>query len=83
MSSESKEDDVKSRPPKNRGEVYAQEQQRIAEETNKLDSASASILRIYSRPYATLGLNHFTLRKRIAYTSVLHPIEPVVISLLC
>ena len=32
MSSESKEDDVKSRPPKNRGEVYAQEQQRIAEE---------------------------------------------------
>ncbi len=35
MSSESKEDDDKSRPPKNRGEVYAQEQQRIAEETNK------------------------------------------------
>jgi hypothetical protein len=34
MSSESKDDD-KSRPPKNRGEVYAQEQQRIAEETNK------------------------------------------------
>ena len=35
MSSESKEDNDKSRPPKNRGEVYAQEQQRIAEETNK------------------------------------------------
>ena len=33
MSSESKEDGDKSRPPKNRGEVYAQEQQRIAEET--------------------------------------------------
>jgi hypothetical protein len=35
MSSESEEDDDKSRPPKNRGEVYTQEQQRIAEETNK------------------------------------------------
>jgi hypothetical protein len=34
MSSEG-EDDDKLRPPKNRGEVYAQEQQRIAEETNK------------------------------------------------
>jgi hypothetical protein len=34
MSFES-EDDDKSRPPKNRGEVYTQEQQRIAEETNK------------------------------------------------
>lgn len=33
MSSESKDDDDKSRPPKNRGEVYVQEQQRIAEET--------------------------------------------------
>jgi hypothetical protein len=32
MSSESEGDD-KSRPPKNRGEVYTQEQQRIAEET--------------------------------------------------
>ncbi len=35
MSSGSKEDDDQSRPPKNRGEVYTQEQQRIAEETNK------------------------------------------------
>ena len=35
MSSESEEEDGKSRPPKNRGEVYPQEQQRIAEETNK------------------------------------------------
>jgi len=36
MSSESEEDDNdKSRPPKNR-EVYAQEQQRIADETNKI-----------------------------------------------
>jgi hypothetical protein len=36
MSSEG-EDDNKSRPPKTtRGEVYAQEQQRIAEETNKI-----------------------------------------------
>jgi hypothetical protein len=34
MSSES-EDDDKPRPPKSRGGVYAQEQQRIAEETNK------------------------------------------------
>ena len=34
MSSES-EDDDKPRPPKNRGEVYTQEQQRIAEETEK------------------------------------------------
>ena len=34
MSSESADDD-KSRPPKNRGEVYAQEQHRIAEEINK------------------------------------------------
>jgi hypothetical protein len=33
MSSES-EDNDKLRPPKNRGEVYTQEQQRIAEETN-------------------------------------------------
>ena len=32
MSSES-EDNDQPRPPKNRGEVYAQEQQRIAEET--------------------------------------------------
>jgi hypothetical protein len=32
MSSESEEDDDKSRPPKDRGEVYTQEQQRIAEE---------------------------------------------------
>jgi hypothetical protein len=36
MSSDSEDDDDKSRPPKNRGEVYAQEQQRIAEETNKI-----------------------------------------------
>jgi hypothetical protein len=34
MSSES-EDNYQPRPPKNRGEVYAQEQQRIAGETNK------------------------------------------------
>jgi hypothetical protein len=34
MSSESKDDD-QPRSPKNRGEVYAQEQQRIAEETEK------------------------------------------------
>jgi hypothetical protein len=34
MSSES-EDDDKSKPPKTRGEVSAQEQQRIAEETKK------------------------------------------------
>jgi hypothetical protein len=34
MSSESADND-KLRPPKNRGEVYTQEQQRIAEETNK------------------------------------------------
>jgi hypothetical protein len=32
--------------------------------------------RIYSRPYATHRLNHFTLSKRITYTSVLHPTEP-------
>jgi hypothetical protein len=35
MSSEKEDDDNKQRPPKNRGEVYAQEQQRIAEEANK------------------------------------------------
>ena len=36
MSSESEEDDDnKLRAPKNRGELYTQEQQRIAEETNK------------------------------------------------
>jgi hypothetical protein len=34
MSSQSKDDD-QPRPPKNRGEVYAQEQQRIAEETKE------------------------------------------------
>jgi hypothetical protein len=34
MSSES-EDDYKLTPPKNRRDVYTQEQQRIAEETNK------------------------------------------------
>jgi hypothetical protein len=34
MSSKS-EDDDKPKPPKNRGEVYTQEQQIIAEETNK------------------------------------------------
>ena len=32
--------------------------------------------RIYSRPYATLRLNHFTWSKWITYTSVLHPTEP-------
>ena len=32
MSSQSKDDD-QPRPPKNRGEIYAQEQQRIAEES--------------------------------------------------
>ena len=34
MSSES-EDNDQQRPPKTRGEVYAQEQERIAEETRK------------------------------------------------
>lgn len=33
MSTESEDD--QPRPPKTRGEVYAQEQQRIVEETNK------------------------------------------------
>ena len=32
--------------------------------------------KIYSRPYATLRLNHFTWSKLITYTSVLHPTEP-------
>jgi hypothetical protein len=38
-----KEDDDKSRPPKNRGEVYAQEQQRIAEETSKIPHQRRSL----------------------------------------
>jgi hypothetical protein len=42
MSSES-EDDDNLRPPKNRREVYTQEQQRIAEETNKIPHQHQSL----------------------------------------
>jgi len=39
MSSESENNDDQPRPPKTRGEVYTQEQERIAEETQSKDSA--------------------------------------------
>ena len=42
MSSKS-EDDYKSKPPKNRGEVYAQEQQRIAEEITSIPHQHQSL----------------------------------------
>ena len=47
MSSES-EDNDQPRPPKTRGEVYAQEQQRIAEETRKYRFHMTSRPRVYS-----------------------------------
>jgi hypothetical protein len=58
MSSES-EDDDKPRPPKNRGEVYAQEQQRIAEET-KADRSKES------RPPKNRGEVYAQEQQRIA-----------------
>ena len=58
MSSESKDDD-QPRSPKNRGEVYAQEQQRIAEEA-KTDKSKEP------RPPKTRGEVYTQEQQRIA-----------------